>query len=77
MMQNQKTMLTHFATTEQAKAFRAEVEKTRDAKDYAAFKKVHEAYGITTYATEDQFQTMLQRRADATARKAMRRIQGK
>lgn len=77
VMQNQANMLKHFSTPEQAEAFRAEVQKTRDAKDYAAFKKVHEAYGITTYATEDQFQAMLQRRADATARKAARGTEGK
>jgi len=77
MMQNQKTMLNHFATPEQAETFRAEVQKTRDAKDYAAFKKVHEAYGITTYATEEQFASMLQRRADAAARKAAHGIEGK
>jgi len=66
----QETMLKHFATPEQAEAFRAEVQKTRDAKDYEAFKQVHETYGITDYANEEQFKAMLQRRADAQMRKS-------
>ncbi len=80
----QETMLKHFSTPEQAEAFRAEVQKTRDAKDYTAFKKVHETYGITNYASEEQFQAMLQRRNDAQMRKsqaqerkAARGIEGK
>jgi len=73
----QETMLKHFTTPEQAEAFRAEVQKTRDAKDYVAFKKIHEKYGITNYASEEQFQAMLQRRTDAQMRKAARGIEGK
>jgi len=80
----QETMLKHFATPEQAEAFRAEVQKTREAKDYAAFKKIHETYGITNYASETEFKAMLQRRADAQMRKsqaqerkATRGIEGK
>lgn len=72
----QATMLSHFATLEEAEKFRAEIQKTRDAKDYAAFKKIHETYGITDYASEEQFQAMLQRRADAQIRKAARGTQG-
>ncbi len=57
-------MMTQFASTEEAQAFRTAVEKATTDKDYTAFVVAHTKYGITKYSTEAEFNDMLTRRAN-------------
>lgn len=69
MMQDQKTPIHQFENTEDAQAFRTAVDAAIEAKDYTAFKAAHTTYDVDFNLSEEDFTTMLTRRADATTRK--------
>jgi hypothetical protein len=63
MMGNRDGIMKKFANTGDAQAFRTAVENAMTNKDFAAFKAVHEKYGITMNITQDQFTEMITRKA--------------
>lgn len=61
-MGSKQSIIAHFSNSEEAQAFRAEIETAIEKKDYTAFKTAHTKYGITTYATETEFNEMFSRK---------------
>jgi len=58
-----QNMMSQFASTQEAQAFRTALEKAITNKDYTAFVAAHTKYGITKYSTEAEFNEMLTRKA--------------
>lgn len=59
---NRDGMMKQFTSTWEAEAFRTAAENAITNKDFAAFKAVHEKYGITMNITQDQFTEMITRK---------------
>ncbi len=55
-------MMSQFASTEEAQAFKTAVETATDNNDYKAFVAAHTKYGIENVATQDEFTAMIERK---------------
>ena len=72
MMQNKKIPMHQFENTKDAQAFRTAIDGAIAAKDYTAFKAAHTKYATDFYLSQEDFATMLTRRAEATTRQSER-----
>jgi hypothetical protein len=70
MMQNKKIPMNQFENKEDGEAFKTAIEEAITAKDYTAFKAAHTKYNLDFDLSEEDFATMLTRKADAETRRS-------